>query len=251
MKRLLFNTVVGILAVGSSAVSFAASSYLVAPGKIRLSLQRPSTSSFIVRNTGDTTLHLRAKLEYYPTSSEVLGLGSQKKGFDDDLLTHARVLISPPLLVMPAGQQRTLRVSVRPNAGLTEGTYRAYLRFSPSELIKQPIKVTNDATGNQVGAQINIRLDTVTSIYADKGKGEAKLAVKCIKVQKNTKVTIANDSPWLYRGAIASNNANDKDASVPVILMGYNTQTFELKNSRSMIELAEENSKDKQKISCS
>ncbi|WP_231124721.1 hypothetical protein [Piscirickettsia salmonis] len=64
-------------------------------------------------------------------------------------------------------------------------------------------------------------------------------------------MTIANDSPWLYRGAIASNNANDKDASVPVILMGYNTQTFELKNSRSVIELAEENSKDKQKISCS
>ncbi|WP_231119660.1 hypothetical protein [Piscirickettsia salmonis] len=152
---------------------------------------------------------------------------------------------------MPAGQQRTLRVSVRPKAGLKEGTYRAYLRFSPSELIKQPIKVTNDATGNQVGAQINIRLDTVTSIYADKGKGEEKLTVRCINSQKNTKVTIANDSPWLYRGAIANNNANDQDASVPVILMGYNTQTFELKNSRSVIELAEENSKGKQKISCS
>ncbi|ODN42168.1 fimbrial biogenesis chaperone [Piscirickettsia litoralis] len=246
MKRLLSNTIAGVLALGASVASFGASSYLVAPGKVMLSLQRPSTSSFIVRNTGDTTLHLRAKLEYYPTNSEVLGLGSQQKGFDDDLLKHARVLISPPLLVMPAGQQRTLRVSVRPKAGLKEGTYRAYLRFSPSELIKQPIKVEGNVEGNQVGAQINIRLDTVTSIYADKGEGAAKVSVKCVKGKKNTEVIVDNNSPWMYRGSIANGKS-----SVPVILMGYNTQKFELKKVRSTIQFAKENSDKGQEIRCS
>ena len=222
------KTILYLLLVFSINV-FAKNSFVIAPGHVNFDLSHPETQTFLVLNNGDDTIHIRADLKYYPISSPTLQEGkSLKPNYNDNLVPY--LLISPPILVLRPGEQRKLRVSVLPPANLKQGSYRAYVKFSMLEFANT-IKKQPSTNNKKLQISINIHLNTIASIYANKGTGQAQLTFNCQNKHNKTLLTIKNFSNWLDIGSIKSQNKKIKTIAVEP----YSEQAIALNHTHHML----------------
>ena len=113
---------------------YAKNSFLVAPTKIIVNLDKPSVNTFIVINNGDQNIRVTAQPIYFENGSASLPLGEnlfKEKGDYDNLAKYIKV--SPPVVSLKKGQKRQVRVAIRPLKNIPKGEYRAHILFKMLE----------------------------------------------------------------------------------------------------------------------
>ena len=115
----------------------------------------------------------------------------------DDLSSY--MIISPKVVSLKPGEQRTVRVSIRPKAdAFKEGEYRAHVLFSMLDVADT--MNTKDAKEG-VSMKLNFKSETAVVVYGSFGKGTADLKTDCkIIKDKKTKVMITNAGKWRFDG---------------------------------------------------
>lgn len=178
---------------------FAKNTFLVAPTSAELDLTKPNTISFVVTNNGEGRVRIAVSPIYFPVDSKFmppakpLNPDTTQK---DDLSSY--IIISPKVVSLEPGKQRTVRVSVRPPAtGFTDGEYRAHVLFAMLDIAES---VTTKG-GDGLSMKINFKSETAVVIYGTVGKGLADLNTTC-ELLKNgkTKVNIVNSGKWRFDG---------------------------------------------------
>ncbi|MCX6112717.1 MAG: hypothetical protein NTY22_05480 [Proteobacteria bacterium] len=115
----------------------------------------------------------------------------------DDLSSY--MIISPKVVSLKPGEQRTVRVSVRPRAdAFKEGEYRAHVLFSMLD-VAETIQTKAEKEG--VSMKLNFKSETAVVVYGSIGKGLAELKTACNILKNNkTKITITNAGKWRFDG---------------------------------------------------
>lgn len=182
------------------SILFAKNTFLVAPTSAEISLDRPNTISFVVTNNGDAQVRVEISPIYFPVDSKFMPTAkalypdTSKK---DDLSTH--MVISPKVISLKPGEQRTVRVSVRPPSGdLKEGEYRSHVLFSMLDIADSMQTKTNK---DGFSMKLNFKSETAVVVYGSVGKGSASISTNCeILKNKKTKVNITNEGKWRFDG---------------------------------------------------
>lgn len=239
MKLKLF-----IIILLTPILSLADNAFLVAPGHVTFNLSHPDTQTFLVLNNGDQIIHIRADLKYYKPNSSILKLGQPiKSNFDDNLVPN--LIISPPVLVLRPGEQRKLRVSVLPPATLNPGSYRAYVKFSMLEFSQTHHHITTK-NNKSLSISINFHLNTIVSIYGNKGQGNASLKLNCKKEKNGIRLTATNSTHWIGINTVYAN----KKAVYTLVSLPYTHQTIQLSTHASSLMLKPYNKQLNQRIQC-
>jgi len=202
-------------------VLFAANTFLVAPTSAEISLERPTTLSFVVTNNGTGQVRVAISPIYFPVDSKFmptakpLNVSTTK---NDDLSSF--FIISPKVVSIKPGEQRTVRVSVRSKPGLKEGEYRAHVLFSMLD-VADSVQVKGKKRKGEEGLsmKINFKSETAVVIYGSVGKGLADLKTSC-SVLKNgkTKVVITNSGKWRFDGWLRIYDGSKKLADEKVFM---------------------------------
>ena len=191
---------------------FAKNMFLVAPTSAEVSLEKPSTASFVVTNNGDDRIRVAISPIYFPVDSKYM---PSAKPVDptttktDDITPY--MVTSPKVVSIKPGDQRTVRVSIRPPAGLKAGEYRAHVLFAMLD-IAETIKTKPDKEG--LSMKINFKSETAVVVYGSVGTGTAQLNAKCevLKTGKKTKVTVTNSGDWRFDGWLRIYDGDKKRA---------------------------------------
>ncbi|MFH1223992.1 MAG: hypothetical protein V1647_06600 [Pseudomonadota bacterium] len=192
--------------------TFAKNSFLVAPTSVEINLSRPNTASFVVTNNGDAPVRVSISPIYFPVDSRFMPPAKPldaKTAKQDDLSKY--MIVSPGMVSVKPGDQRIIRVSVRPPAGLKKGEYRSHLLFSMLDIADRMKMKKKDDSG--VSMQINFKSETAVVVYGSVGTGDFKLATECslLKDKKNkTKVKITNSGLWRFDGWLRVYDGDNK-----------------------------------------
>ncbi len=198
----------------------AANTFLVAPTSAEISLERPNTLSFVVTNNGTGQVRVAISPIYFPVDSKFMPTAKPLNASttkEDDL--SSLMVVSPKVVSIKPGEQRTVRVSVRPKPGLKEGEYRAHVLFSMLD-VADSVKVKGKGKGEEgLSMKINFKSETAVVIYGTVGKGSANLATSC-NVLKNgkTKVKITNSGKWRFDGWLRIYDGDKKLADEKVFM---------------------------------
>jgi hypothetical protein len=182
------------------SILFASNTFLVAPTSAEIDLTRPNTVSFIVTNNGDGQARIAISPIYFPVDSKFMPTAkplhpdTTKK---DDLSPY--MVISPKTVSLKSGEQRTVRVSIRPPAtGFTDGEYRAHVLFAMLDIADS---VKSKAAKSGVSMKINFKSETAVVVYGNVGKGLADLSTTCeLLKNEKIKVNITNSGKWRFDG---------------------------------------------------
>lgn len=182
------------------ALLFAKNTFLVAPTSAEIDLTRPNTISFVVTNNGDGQVRVAISPIYFPVDSKFMPTAKPldpKTTTKDDLSSY--MIISPKAVSLKPGDQRTVRVSIRPPAtGFVDGEYRAHVLFAMLD-IAESVKTKGGKDG--LSMKINFKSETAVVVYGSVGKGLADINTTC-ELLKNgkTKVNITNAGKWRFDG---------------------------------------------------
>ena len=182
------------------SILFAKNTFLVAPTSAEISLDRPNTISFVVTNNGDGQVRVAISPIYFPVDSKFMPTA---KPIDpatttkDDLSSY--MIISPKVVSLKPGEQRTVRVSVRPKPEVfKDGEYRAHVLFSMLD-VADTMQTKGAKEG--VSMKLNFKSETAVVVYGSVGKGDADLKTSCkIVKDKQTKIAITNAGKWRFDG---------------------------------------------------
>ena len=196
----LFLSVVFFLIIFGPSMLFAKNTFLVAPTSAEISLDRPNTISFVVTNNGDGQVRVAISPIYFSVDSKFMPTAKPldpATTTSDDLSSY--MIISPKVVSLKPGEQRTVRVSIRPKAdAFKEGEYRAHVLFSMLDVADT--MNTKDAKEG-VSMKLNFKSETAVVVYGSFGKGTADLKTDCkIIKDKKTKVMITNAGKWRFDG---------------------------------------------------
>ncbi|MEI6093810.1 MAG: hypothetical protein WCQ47_09080, partial [bacterium] len=114
----------------------------------------------------------------------------------DDISKY--MIISPKLISLKPGEQRTVRVSVRPpSESLKDGEYRSHILFAMLDVADTQTKTNKQG----FSMKLNFKSETAVVVYGSVGKGVANIQTIC-EILKNgkTKVNITNDGKWRFDG---------------------------------------------------
>jgi hypothetical protein len=183
---------------------FAANTFLVAPTNAEISLDKPNTISFVATNNGDSQIRLSISPKYFPVDSKYMPpakpLNVATAGTDD---LSSFMIISPKVVSLKPGEQRTVRVSIRPQPGLKEGEYRGHVLFSTLDIAESVTVEGEKGKGGEKGLsmQINFKTETAVVVYGSVGNGLADLNTSCSLVGTGkTKVVVTNSGKWRFDG---------------------------------------------------
>jgi P pilus assembly chaperone PapD len=211
-----------IIALILPTVSIAKTSFAVAPGRLYFDLNHPKTQSFLIRNNGDKLVHLRIHPTFLPIASRSLHAGlSLITAKEKKTSLTPYILISPPVLSLRPGEQRDVRVSIRPSAHLNPGTYRAHLIVHMLEIFHQHHSKHVIQHGS-VGMNLNFLMEIAVAIYANKGQGSVKLTTAChLNNKKQLVINVTNRTPWNFAGKTTlykKNGTQKKIASKEIVI---------------------------------
>jgi len=202
----------GLILLFLPTLLFAKSTFMVAPTSAKVSLERPSTVSFVVTNNGDAKVRVKIDPIYFPVDSKFMPSAKPldpKNKTADDLTSF--MTISPKVVSVDPGDQRTVRVSVRPKAGsFKEGEYRGHVLFAMLDV--GDVMETKGTKGKEgVSMKIAFKSETAVVFYGEVGKGSANLKTKC-ELLKNgkTKIDITNAGKWRFDGWLRIMDGNKK-----------------------------------------
>ena len=188
-----------------ASVVYAGASFAVAPGRVKLSLNHPSTNTFLIRNTSSQLIHLRVKPIFIPIQSSSLRAGtplSARAERQQSLLPY--LLVSPEALSLRPGEQREVRVSVRPPAKLMPGTYRAHVLVKMLEIAHTYRTLTKNKSNQNIATQLNMLMEMAVAVYGNVGQPRPQLQAICQRTDTGKlHLTLINTSPWHYDGKIA------------------------------------------------
>ncbi len=190
-----------ILIVITPNLSFANTSFAVAPGRLNFDLRHPQTQTFLIRNNGNQLIHLRIHPTFLPIESRALNAGKPLNSKQEKKESLAPfILISPPVLSLRPGEQRDVRVSVRPSAHLKTGTYRAHLIVHMLEIFHQHFSKHKTSNGT-VGMNLNFLMEIAVAVYAHNGNGTVKFTTAChFNKKRQLVVNVKNPTPWHFDG---------------------------------------------------
>lgn len=189
---------------------FATNTFLVAPTSAEIDLTKPNTVSFIVTNNGDGKVRITISPIYFPVDSKFMPTAKPlhpDTTKQDDLSSY--MVISPKTVSLKSGEQRTVRVSVRPPAtGFTDGEYRAHVLFAMLDIADS---VKSKGSKDGVSMKINFKSETAVVVYGSVGTGLADINTTC-ELLKNgkTKVNITNSGKWRFDGWLSILDGNKK-----------------------------------------
>ncbi len=216
---LSFFSMIFLLTIFVPSVLFAKNTFLVAPTSAEISLDRPNTISFVVTNNGEGQVRVAISPIYFPVDSKFMPTA---KPIDpvtttkDDLSSY--MIISPQVVSLKPGEQRTVRVSIRPKADAFEdGEYRAHVLFS---MLNVADTVQTKGAKEGVSMKLNFKSETAVVVYGSFGKGNADLKSSCkILKNKKTKVVVTNAGKWRFDGWLRIMDGDKKLAEDKVFIV--------------------------------
>jgi len=219
-----FLSIIFILTFFSSSALFAKNTFLVAPTSAEISLDRPNTVSFVVTNNGDGQVRVSIAPIYFPVDSKFmptakpLDVATTTK---DDLSSY--MIISPKVVSLKPGEQRTVRVSIRPKTDIfKDGEYRAHVLFSMLDVAET---VQTKGAKEGVSMKLNFKSETAVVVYGSFGKGNADLKSSCkILKNKKTKVAITNSGKWRFDGWLRIMDGDKKLTEDKVFIVRESTR---------------------------
>lgn len=215
-----------IAALWWAAPAAAGNSFLVAPGRIDLDLERPQTRSFIVTNTGDGPIRVTVEPVYFPVDDSSLQGGVPLKpetAGQDSLTPFLRV--SPRTLSLKPGERRDVRFSIRNPADLPPGDYRVHLLM---RMLETAVTLGNDQIrieGDRgIAMQLHIKMETAVAIYGHKGARHGEVAVACRRAEDGTlRLEVTNATPWRYEGRAGVFAAGAAPDAAPLNAFPFNS----------------------------
>jgi len=202
------KTLLLALAVLSFNLS-AANSFLVAPTSAEIKLDRPTTLSFVVTNNGDEKIRISVSPIFFPVGSKFMPplkqIGTKGSDYDD---ISKNMVVSPKVVSLGQGEQRTVRVSVRPPAGLKDGEYRAHILFAMLDVASS---VTSKKKGEGFSMKLDFKSETAVVVYGSVGSGNPDLGATCSVAKNKTKVSVKNNGLWRFDGWLTIYDAVNKD----------------------------------------
>lgn len=179
----------------------AKNSFLVAPGKVLFDMNKTTTETFIVTNTGDNKIRLEMEVLYIPIGEDGLKVGKHiRVGVDEDENISDNVRVSPKRMRLEPGQRRDIKVQLKPLAGAKDGDYRTHLVVKMVEnAVTQEINPDNN---EQMNMKLNIKMETAVAIYARKGEAANQLSPTCSAKGKGFSYDVVNASPYKFDGFI-------------------------------------------------
>lgn len=180
-------------------------SFSVAPGRLIVPLDHVRTETFLIRNTGQQRIHIRIEPIFYPLNSRALQGGVPLPGNHEKAASLVPyLLVSPQALSLQGGEEREIRVSIRPPGNLLPGTYRGHVLVHMMEVARVANQKSRNAAGKQIGTQLNLLLEMGVVVYGNKGHGKPTLRVQCTRDAKHHLIlSVINPSHWHYSGLIS------------------------------------------------
>ena len=191
---------------------YAINSFLVAPTSAEIKLNRPTTLSFVVTNNGDSRIRISVSPIFFPVGSKFMPplkqISSEDKNYDD---ISKYMVVSPKVVSLNSGEQRTVRVSVRPPSGLKDGEYRAHVLFAMLDIASS---VTSKKKGEGFSMKLDFKSETAVVVYGSVGSGSPSLDAVCSISNKKTKVTVKNNGLWRFDGWLTIYDDKDGDKKI-------------------------------------
>ncbi len=188
---------------------YAVNSFLVAPTSAEIKLDRPTTLSFVVTNNGDSKIRISVSPIFFPVGSKFMPplkqIGGNVSGYDD---ISKNMVVSPKVVSLGKGEQRTVRVSVRPPAGLKDGEYRAHVLFAMLDVANSVLSKKN---GEGFSMRLDFKSETAVVVYGSVGSGDSSLETACSVAKNKTKVSVKNNGLWRFDGWLTIYDAEKKD----------------------------------------
>jgi P pilus assembly chaperone PapD len=178
--------------------------------------------SFVVTNNGTGQVRVDISPIYFSVDSKFMPAAKPLNASttkNDDLSSF--IIVSPKVVSIKQGEQRTVRVSVRPQPGLKEGEYRAHILFSMLDIADSvQVKGKKGKKGEEgLSMKINFKSETAVVIYGSVGKGLADLKTSCSLLKNGkTKVVITNSGKWRFDGWLRIYDGSKKLADEKVFM---------------------------------
>lgn len=173
----IVSVTAGLLCFG---VSGSLAQLTIAPTYIFLDNQN-RFATMLVMNGGEKTQEVSIEYQFgYPESASD---GSFVMNYSDSA-TAEKYSISnwirgfPQNFTLQPGQRQVVRFTVRPPSDLEDGVYWTRIKTASSPL-SPPVEATSD---DRVTAQINIRVEQITTAIYSKGNNEAALSVSNLEL---------------------------------------------------------------------
>lgn len=203
MKKILFLVITML-----SFNIYALNSFLVAPTSAEIKLNRPTTLSFVVTNNGDSRIRISVSPIFFAVGSKFMPPLKRIGGEGDDYDDIAKyMMVSPKVVSLNPGEQRTVRASVRPPSSLKEGEYRAHVLFAMLDVAGS---VASKKKGDGLSMKLDFKSETAVVVYGTVGTGSAKLETICSVVKNKTRVAIKNSGLWRFDGWLTIYGDKDK-----------------------------------------
>ncbi len=188
----------------------AKNSFSVAPTRVEIDLSKPKTESFVVHNNGDGDVRIEVEPIYFPVDSKEMDYGiplNPALANADDLTSSVRS--SPRIVTLKPGEQRIVRISVRPKDNLAPGEHRAHLLFKMLE-IAETTKQVGTVGGKKVGMQMSFKLQMAVSIIGHNGTPQPQIKSECTFTDNKIKIKATNPSLWRFDGWLMAYNQTGK-----------------------------------------
>ena len=201
------------------------SNIMIAPTRMEVGLDKPTTESFVVMNTSTDKIKMAIVATAFDT-----------KGITEKYDISKYLSINPKMISLNPNQSRTVRVTLRPDEELKKGKGEYYARILfktvEKEQKKAPKKKITEEK-NTVSMDIDLVFNVSIPVYGSLGKGTPEMKADCI-VGKNGAMTakVTNSGLWRFDGTMILTSPKDSTVELAKerILMprGY-TKEVELK----------------------
>ena len=195
---------------------FGLASFDVAPGVIHFDLNKISTQTILLRNSGDELIHVRLSPVFFPVHSRSLRAGTSLNLAEESKTSLVPyLLISPQVLSLQPGESRYARVSIHAPEQLPGGSYRVHILARMLEIYRH---VTTQNQMSKVGMHLNLLMEIAVAVYGDKGKGRAKLQAICSwgRLGRQVRVQLHNATRWNFSGIVRLYTSNPATHAKPV-----------------------------------
>ncbi|MFH1223404.1 MAG: fimbria/pilus periplasmic chaperone [Pseudomonadota bacterium] len=196
---------------------------MIAPTRMETGLEKPSTESFVVKNNSTDNIKMSITPDVFDT-----------KGITTKYDISKYININPKMIKLKAGQSRTVRVSLRPDAQLKKGKGEYYARifFKTVEKEQKGPKKPKKEEPNVLQMDINLVFNVSIPVYGSLGKGTSEMKAECETEKDDTlKIKVTNAGLWRFDGSIVLYGKDGKtELAKERLLMprGY-TKDIELK----------------------
>jgi len=192
-----------LLLTGSISMTYAATSYRVAPGILEFDLsQKKNANSFTVRNNGDTKIRLRITPVYYQVTGGTIAdepESDPKKIKADSLLPFIR--FSPRIVTLTPGNERKIRVAFIGKGAMLPGDYRGHLSFKIVKIYNANRKPVVEEQVEGIKTKLSFIINTTVAIAGRVGTPVFDVKGLCAKDQESKfQFALTNQSKWKYVG---------------------------------------------------